>query len=106
MRDKDLSDDQLKLVRYKILFVKRDYETAFPEKEELVPDNMTGEAFSAWKVAEFIQQLPAKRTLVPSDWRKGDKAKYPERPSIRAYNRRVGITGTTGKRQEVSTCLL
>jgi len=38
MRDKDLSDDQLKLVRYKILFVKRDYETAFPEQEELVAD--------------------------------------------------------------------
>src|SRR5437588_561310 len=36
MRDKDLSDDQLKLVRYKILFVKRDYEAAFPEREEVV----------------------------------------------------------------------
>ena len=34
MSDKDLNDDQLKLVRYKILFVKRDYETAFPEREE------------------------------------------------------------------------
>ena len=26
----------LKLVRYKILFVKRDYEYAFPEQEELI----------------------------------------------------------------------
>jgi len=78
MRDKDLSDDQLKLVRYKVLFVKRDYETAFPEKEELVPDNMTGDAFAAWKVAEFIQQLSHKKTHIPSDWRKGDKPKYPE----------------------------
>ena len=69
MRDKDLSDDQLKLVRYKILFVKRDYETAFPEQEDLVPDNMTGDGFAAWKVAEFIQQLREKKqTFVPSDW--------------------------------------
>jgi hypothetical protein len=78
MRDKDLSDDQLKLVRYKILFVKRDYETAFPEKEELVADNMTGDAFAAWKVAEFIQQLGEKKTFVPSDWMTGNKPKYPE----------------------------
>ena len=46
MRDKDLNDEQLKLVRYKILFVKRDYETAFPEKEELVADNLSGEGFA------------------------------------------------------------
>jgi hypothetical protein len=68
MSDKDLSDDQLKLVRYKILFVKRDYETAFPEREELVSDNMTGEAFTAWKIAEFIQRLD--REEVPEKWRK------------------------------------
>src|SRR5712691_1464821 len=41
MSDKDLSNkDLLKLVRYKILFVKRDYEAAFPEAEELVSDPM------------------------------------------------------------------
>jgi hypothetical protein len=79
MRDKDLNDDQLKLVRYKILFVKRDYETAFPEREDLVPDNMTGDAFAAWKVAEFIQRLSDKRTHIPSDWVKADdNLKYPE----------------------------
>jgi hypothetical protein len=79
MRDKDLSDDQLKLVRYKILFVKRDYETAFPEKEELVADNMTGDAFAAWKVAEFIQQLGRKKAvLLPPDWIKDKKPKYPD----------------------------
>jgi hypothetical protein len=55
--DKDLNDDMLKLVRYKILFVKRDYEHAFPEKEELVSDNIDGTAFTAWKIAEFIQTL-------------------------------------------------
>ncbi|PYP90380.1 MAG: hypothetical protein DMG65_11735 [Candidatus Angelobacter sp. Gp1-AA117] len=55
--DKNLRDDMLKLVRYKILFVKREYEHAFPEQEDLVYDNMDGNAFTAWKVAEFIQEL-------------------------------------------------
>ena len=81
MRDKDLNDDQLKLVRYKILFVKRDYEVAFPEHEELVHDNMTGDAFAAWKVAEFIQVLGNKDTPVPPAWKDGHgKPKYPSEP--------------------------
>jgi len=69
--DKDLHDDMLKLVRYKILFVKREYEHAFPEKEDLVSDNMDGNAFTAWKVAEFIQELQSKdreKTRVPKKW--------------------------------------
>jgi hypothetical protein len=74
MRDKDLNDDQLKLVRYKILFVKRDYEVAFPEREELVHDNISGEAFTAWKIAEFIQRLS--KEPIPDKWR---KKKYPKR---------------------------
>lgn len=67
MADNSLNDDMLKLVRYKILFVKRDYEVAFPEVEELVPDNITGNAFTAWKIAEFIQAL--EKTEVPKKWR-------------------------------------
>ncbi|MGC2696631.1 MAG: hypothetical protein WA738_12665 [Candidatus Angelobacter sp.] len=55
--DKNLNDDMLKLVRYKILFVKRGYEHAFPEREDLVYDNIDGNSFTAWKVAEFIQEL-------------------------------------------------
>src|SRR5215831_5779656 len=53
MADRDLSGEDLKLVRYKILFVKRDYEHAFEEQEELVHDNTTEAAFTAWKVGEF-----------------------------------------------------
>jgi hypothetical protein len=68
--DKDLRDDMLKLVRYKVLFVKRDYEHAFPEQEDLVSENMGGEAFAAWKVAEFIQRLGLGETRVPERWRK------------------------------------
>ncbi len=75
--DRDLRDDTLKLVRYKVLFVKRDYECAFPEQEELVSENMDGAAFTAWKVAEFIQLLRRmpREVRVPDRWGKT----YPER---------------------------
>jgi hypothetical protein len=66
--DKDLHDDMLKLVRYKVLFVRREYEVAFPEKEDLVSDNMDGSAFTAWKIAEFIQDLAKNQTPVPGKW--------------------------------------
>lgn len=72
MSDKDLRDDMLKLVRYKILFVKRDLEHAFPEKEDLVSENTDAAGYTAWKVAEFIQDL--KNIEIPRKWR--DK-KYP-----------------------------
>jgi hypothetical protein len=64
--DRDLSDDMLKLVQYRVLFVKRDLEYAFREKEELVPDNMSAQAFTAWKIAEFIQHLD--EVNVPAKW--------------------------------------
>ena len=67
-RDRDLNDDMLKLVRYKILFVRREYEVAFPEQEDLVDDNMDPTSFAAWKVAEFIQTLAKGQTTVPGRW--------------------------------------
>jgi hypothetical protein len=67
--NKDLHDDMLKLVRSKILFVKREYEVAFREHEDLVSDNMDGTAFTAWKAAEFIQSLERGDTDVPHRWR-------------------------------------
>lgn len=73
--DKDLRDDMLKLVRYKILYVRREYEVTFPEREDIVSDNMDGDAFTAWKVAEFIQELAHGTTPVPAKW--ADK-NYPE----------------------------
>jgi hypothetical protein len=66
--DKDLHDDMLKLVRYKVLFVKREYEHAFPEREDLVSDNLDGSAFTAWKVAEFVQELGRGETPLPKKW--------------------------------------
>jgi hypothetical protein len=79
MPDRNLHDDMLKLVRYKILFVKRDYEHAFPEKEELVSENTDESGYTAWKIAEFIQDL--KNIDIPPKWR--DKPKpYPPRDEI------------------------
>jgi len=72
--DRDLNDDTLKLVRFKVLFVKRDYEHAFPEQEELVSDNMDGTAFTAWKIAEFIQSLGRREVPTPRKWA---EKKYP-----------------------------
>jgi len=79
-QDKDLHDDMLKLVRYKVLFVRREYEYAFPEQEDLVSDNMDGSAFTAWKIAEFIQDLHRQTTRVPLKWK--DK-NYPPREFIK-----------------------
>jgi len=66
-RSRDLGGEDLKLVRYKVIFVKRDYEVAFPEREELVADNLNDTDFTAWKIAEFIQHLDEEP--VPRSWR-------------------------------------
>ena len=70
MSDKDLSGEDLKLVRYKVLFIKRDYEWAFQEQEELVYDDMTESAFTAWKIGEFIQVLARDKYEFPDKWEK------------------------------------
>jgi DNA-binding MarR family transcriptional regulator len=70
MSDKNLRDDMLKLVQYKILFLKRDYEHAFPKQEEFVADNIDETGYTAWKIAAFIQQLREQRhTPVPENWK-------------------------------------
>jgi hypothetical protein len=51
--NKDLHDDMLKLVRFKVLFVKREDERVLAEGDELVPDNMDSTAFTAWKIAQL-----------------------------------------------------
>ena len=74
MADRDLRDDMLKLVRYKILFVKRGYEDVLlQDVEELVHDNVTEADYIGWKIAAFIQKLPDRQTKVPSKW----KSEYP-----------------------------
>jgi hypothetical protein len=58
--------DRLRLVRYKILFLKRGLEVAFPEQEELVDENIDRDGFMTWKIAEFIQKLH--KTEAPDKW--------------------------------------
>lgn len=69
-RDPECSDKKsqnlLRLYRYKVLFVKRDYEVAFSEQEELVTDDLRDTDFVAWKIAQFVQNLD--KTAVPSKW--------------------------------------
>jgi hypothetical protein len=80
MEDRDFRDDMLKLVRYKILFVKREYEHVFYEREELVHDNITESDYRGWKIAEFIQQLGEKKTVIPTKWKT-----YPENQRDKQY---------------------
>jgi hypothetical protein len=70
MADRNLhGDDELKLVRYKVLFVKRDYEYAFQEKEELVHEDINDASdYTGWKIAEFIQRLD--KEPIPDLWLK------------------------------------
>jgi hypothetical protein len=90
-RDRDLRDDTLKLVRYKILFVKREYEVAFPEEEDLVYDNMDGTSFAAWKVAEFIQKMNHPGVCQPPRWEGKSYPKNPEDKDYPKYFHRQGL---------------
>jgi len=77
MNDRNLSDDSLKLVKYRVLFAKRGYEAVLDRDSALVHDNLTPEAFVAWKIAEFSRRLESVR--VPASWAgtAGDKPRYP-----------------------------
>jgi hypothetical protein len=67
--------DRLRLVRFKVLFLKRDLEVAFPEQEELVAEDMPKDGFISWKIAEFIQQMSRGEVAQPGKWAEKD---YPE----------------------------
>lgn len=69
MMDKNLNDDMLKTVRYWIAFEKRDYETILYQGTDQVYDNLTAAQFTAWKMAEFMQQLKDGDVKVPVAWK-------------------------------------
>jgi hypothetical protein len=69
MMDKNLNDDMLKTVRYWIAFEKRDYETVLYQGTDQVFDNLTAAQFTAWKMAEFMQQLKDGDIKVPVGWK-------------------------------------
>jgi hypothetical protein len=68
--DTDLYGEMLQLVRYQVLFVRREYEHAFTEKEALVEGSFDSVTFTAWKIAEFMQELRRGETVVPERWKK------------------------------------
>jgi hypothetical protein len=80
MRDQDLSGDDVKLVRYKILFVKRDLEVAFPEEEDLVTYPTRPAEYGGLRVADFMRRawgvLPSEEAApkIPAKWQ---SAGYP-----------------------------
>jgi len=75
--NKNLQDDMLKTVRYWISFEKRDYEAVLHDGIDHVYDNLTDAQFTAWKMAEFMQQLKASKIDVPFLWQgKGKRAFY------------------------------
>jgi len=90
-RDRDLRDDTLKLVRYKILFVRRELEVAFPEEEDLVYDNMDAVSFAAWKVAEFIQRMHNEGVRQPARWQARGYPGTPDDPACRTFFKSDGL---------------
>ena len=66
-KDKDPCD-RLRLIRFKVLFLKRNLEIAFPEEEELVAEDMPKDGFISWKIAEFIQSMSRKEVKQPGKW--------------------------------------
>lgn len=78
--DTDLSGEMLKLVRYQVLFVRRDCEHAFAETEAMITESLDGEAFTAWKIAEFMQSLGRGEIPIPERWRNKN---YPRQECIR-----------------------
>jgi len=68
-QDTDLSgEDRVKLVRYKIVFLKRECEVAFPEQEELVTYDTTGSDWGGIKVADFVSDLQSGNIQRPRRW--------------------------------------
>lgn len=56
MPEINLADDQVKLVRYSIVSVKRDQEEILEQDEILVTDNLTPEGFASWQIAAYFQR--------------------------------------------------
>jgi hypothetical protein len=73
MKDQDLGGDDLKLVRYKIIFTKRDQERVLKEDEELVAYKTTVADFGGQKVGQFLSEAKdvAAGKPPPPSWKVG-----------------------------------
>lgn len=79
----NLQDDTVKLIAYTIVSLKRDRERIMEGGKDsiVITDNMTGEAFSSWILAKYMQQIvpdPAdsKRKVPRSKLIDPDELKY------------------------------
>jgi len=63
MTDTNLSDDMVKLVEYEIVSIKRDEERFVHQAKQLVTENMTGESFSAWMIAKYLESPEYKEAV-------------------------------------------
>src|SRR5258706_7241249 len=69
MGDQDLGGDDLKVVRYRIIFTKRDYEAVLYKADEEIVDYPTdGGSFGGLKVADFMGKFVAEREKRPIEW--------------------------------------
>ncbi len=74
-KGKDPGGRGLKIVRYRIVFTKRDYETTLKEGEEALNDFTEAAAFAQLKMAQFVRDLKQDGGIRPKVWR--DK-NYPQ----------------------------
>jgi hypothetical protein len=65
MPDQELSADELKVVRYRIVFKKRDLEVTLYANEELVSYDTDGASFGALKIAEYMGRVSEGRVNPP-----------------------------------------
>ena len=68
-QDQDLGGDDLKVVRYRIIFTKRDYEDDLDRGEETINYPTNGGSYGGLKVAQFMKKVAAKQVPRPAVWK-------------------------------------
>jgi hypothetical protein len=76
MDDQDLSSDELKLVRFRIIFRKRDFATTLRAGERVIDYPTDGGSFGAIEISDYWRDVAAKRVRLPALWR---ELGYPEK---------------------------
>src|SRR5262249_25644588 len=66
----DLSGDDLKVVRYRVLFTKPDLEVTFKEEQELINYPTNGGSLGGLKVGQFMGELGRHEGNRPPKWKK------------------------------------
>jgi len=67
-KDQDLGGDDLKVVRYRIIFTKRDYEDDLDDGEETINYPTNGGSYGGLKVFQFMKKVAAKQIPRPAVW--------------------------------------